>query len=133
MRIGLIGLPRSGKTTVFNALTRSEAPIAAHANSRVEPNMAVVKVPDERVDRLSEIYIPRKTIYAKVELVDFAGLGEGAAKEGAFTSAAMAMIRHMDALALVVRHFQYDLLGNPTPLKDMDRINDELTLSDLMV
>ncbi|MCJ7594822.1 MAG: 50S ribosome-binding GTPase, partial [Desulfobacterales bacterium] len=133
MKIGLLGLPRSGKTTVFNALTKSEAPVAAHSNGRAEPNIAVVKVPDERVDRLSEIYIPRKTIYATVELVDFAGLAEGAAKEGAFTSAAMVMIRNMDALAVVVRHFQDDLLGTPTPLKDMAGIDDELTLSDLMV
>jgi len=133
MRIGLLGLPRSGKTTVFNALTKSEVPVAAPSNGKTEPNIAVVKVVDERVDRLSEIYFPRKTTYATVELVDFAGLAEGAAKKGTFTSAAMAMVRNMDALALVVRHFEDDLLGAAAPLKDMARMEDELALSDLMV
>jgi len=83
--------------------------------------MAVVKVPDERVDRLSEIYIPRKTIYATVALVDFAGLAEGAAKEGPFSDPAMAIIKNIDALALVVRNFHDDLLGPPTPLQDIGR------------
>lgn len=132
MKIGLLGLPRSGKTTVFNALTKAEAPVA-HSNGKAEPNLAVIRVLDERVDRLSEIYDPRKTVYATVEFVDFVGVAESADRKDTFSSAAMAMIKNMDALALVVRNFNDDLLGNPTPLEDVREINDEITLADLMV
>jgi GTP-binding protein YchF len=132
MRIGLLGLPRSGKTTVFNALTKAEAPVA-HSNGKAEPNLAVIRVLDERVDRLSEIYDPRKTVYATVEFVDFVGLAESAERKDTFSGAAMAMIKNMDALALVVRNYNDDLLGDPTPLEDVRKLNDELTLSDLIV
>jgi ribosome-binding ATPase len=132
MKIGLLGLPRSGKTTVFNALTKAEAP-TAHSNGKAEPNISVVKVLDARVDRLSEIYDPRKTVYATVEFVDFGGLTESAERKDTFSGAAMAMIKNMDALALVIRNFKDDLLGDPTPLEDVRKINDELTLSDLIL
>lgn len=132
MKIGLLGLPRSGKTTVFNALTKAEAPVA-QSNGKAEPNLAVIRVLDERVDRLSEIYDPRKTVYATVEFVDFVGLEESTDRKDTFCGAAMAMIKNMDALALVVRNFNDDLLGNPNPLEDVRKINDELTLSDLIV
>jgi hypothetical protein len=132
MKIGLLGLPRSGKTTVFNALTKAKAPMA-HSNGKTEPNISVVKVLDERVDRLSEIYDPRKTVYATVEFVDFVGLGEHAERKDIVSGAAMAMIKNMDALALVIRNFNDDLLGNPTPIEDVRKINEELILSDLIV
>ena len=132
MKIGLLGLPRSGKTTVFNALTKAEAPVA-HSNGKAEPNVSVVKVLDERVDRLSEIYDPRKTIYTSVEFVDFVGLAESAERKDTFSGAAMATIKNMDALALVVPNFSDDLLVIPTPLEDVRKISDELTLSDLIV
>lgn len=132
MKIGLLGLPGSGKTTVFNALTKAEASVAC-PNGKSEPNLAVIKVMDERVDRLSEIYDPKKTVYATVEFVDFVGFEESAQKKDAFTGAAMTLIRTMDALALVVRNFSDDVLGVPTPLEDLRKIHDELTLSDLMV
>lgn len=132
MKIGLLGLPRSGKTTVFNALTKAEAPVAL-SNGKAEPNISVVKVPDERVDRLSEIYDPRKTVYATVEFVDFVGLADSADRKDTFSSAAMAMIKTMDALALVVRDFSDDLLGEQAPLEDLRKITDELMLSDLIV
>jgi len=132
MKIGLLGLPRSGKTTVFNALTKAEAPVA-HSNGKADPNLAVIRVLDERVDRLSEIYDPRKTVYATVEFVDFVGLAESAERKDTFSGAAMAMIKNMDALALVVRNYNDDLLGDPTPLEDVRKLNDELTLSDLIV
>ena len=131
MKIGLLGLPRSGKTTVFNALTKAEAPVA-HSNGKAEPNISVVKVLDERVDRLSEIYNPSKTVYATVEFVDFVGLEESSDGKDIFSGAAMAMIKTMDALALVVRNFN-DLLGVPTPLEDVRKINEEVMLSDLIV
>ena len=131
MKIGLLGLPRSGKTTVFNALTKTEVP-TAHSNGKAEPNVSVVKVLDERVARLSEIYDPRKTVYATVEFVDFVGLVESAERKDTFSIAAMAMIKTMDALALVIRNFNDDLVGVPTPLEDLQKITDELMLSDLI-
>ncbi|MGE5842646.1 MAG: redox-regulated ATPase YchF [Deltaproteobacteria bacterium] len=132
MKIGLLGLPRSGKTTVFNALTKAEAPVAS-PNGKAEPNVSVVRVLDERVDRLSEIYDPRKTVYATVEFVDFAGLAESDERKDVFSGAAMAMIKNMDALALVIRNFKDDLVGDRTPIEDLRKINDELMLSDLIV
>jgi ribosome-binding ATPase len=133
MRIGLIGLQGSGKTTVFNALTKMEAPIAARAKGRVEPNMAMIRVMDERVDRLSILYHPRKTVYATIELADFTGLAEGAGRGETFSAAAMGAIKTMDALIAVVRNFEEEYLGPPAPLEDLRRISDELILSDLMV
>ena len=132
MRIGLIGLPRSGRTTVFSALTKSDAAVSSRAKGN-EPNVAVVKVLDERVERLSEMYVPKKTIYATVEVVDFAGLKEAPAREGSLSSAETGRIRIMDALALVVRNFDDGLLGSPTPLKDIQQTNDELILQDLIL
>jgi GTP-binding protein YchF len=132
MKIGLLGSSRSGKTTVFNALTKAEVPVA-HSNGKAEPNISVVSVLDERVDRLSEIYDPRKTVYATVEFVDFVGVAESAERKDTFSGAAMAMIKNMDALALVIRHFKDDLLGDSNPREDVRKINDELTLSDLIV
>lgn len=132
MKIGLIGLQGSGKTTVFNALTRSEAPIA-HTGGKAEPNVAIVKVLDERVDRLSEVYIPKKTVYATVEFVDFAGIGKNGTKEGAPAASSVSMMRNMDALALVLRNFQNGMPDGPSPSEEIGLINDELLISDLIV
>jgi GTP-binding protein YchF len=133
MKIGLIGLPNSGKTTVFNALTGSEAPVTAYSSDRAKPHIAIVNVKDERVKRLSEMYNPMKTVYATVEFVDFAGLSAGSAREGIFSGEAMGMMRMMDAFALVVRSFKEDLVGPPTPLKDMGQVEEELLVSDMIV
>lgn len=133
MKIGLIGLTNSGKTTIFNALTRSEAEVTAYANAKAEPNLAVVDVADERVDRLVGIYNPKKTVYATLELVDFVGLAEGAAKADLFSSAALGQIRTMDALAHVVRNFPDDLGEEANPLEDIRKMDEELVLSDLMI
>jgi len=133
VKIGLVGLPGSGKTTVFNALTRMEAPVAGKSNGKTEPNVAVVKVTDDRVTRLSEIYLPRKTVYASVEFADFTGLEEGAGKCAAFSSAAAGIIKTMDALTLVIRNFEDEFKGFPSPLEDLRQIQDELVLADLIV
>lgn len=133
MRIGLIGLPNSGKTTIFNALTGSEAEVTPYGGSRGEPNVAVVQVIDPRVTRLSEIYRPKKTAYAAVEFIDFRGVDEGSAGEGLFSASSMGLIKNADALALVVRNFQDPLAGDPSPMKDIGEINGELLLSDLMI
>ena len=133
MKIGLVGLANSGKTTIFNALTKSEAEVTAYANAKAEPNLAVVDVADERVDRLSGIYLPKKTVYATLELVDFVGLAAGAAKADLFSGAALGQIRTMDALAHVVRNFPDDLGEEATPLEDIRKMDEELTLADLMI
>jgi len=133
MKIGLIGLPNSGKTTIFNALTRSEAEVTSYANTRAEPNLAVVDVEDDRVDRLSAIYRPKKTVRATVELVDFVGLSEGSAREGLFSGEAMTLVRNADALALVVRRFTDALCDPPTPVQDVAEIEDELIIADMIV
>jgi GTP-binding protein YchF len=133
MKIGLIGLPNSGKTTVFNALTKMEAAVTAYATRSEKPNLAVVEVEDERVGRLSQIYQPRKTVYATIELVDFAGLNQGSAREGLFSSEAMTLIKNTDAVAVVLRNFTDSSGESPTPLQDLETIYDELALSDMIV
>ena len=133
MKIGFIGLPNSGKTTIFNALTKSKAEITAYANTRGEPNLAVVEVIDERVIRLAEIYRPKKTTYAAIEFIDFAGLSEGSGKGDAFSGTAMGLIKGVDALALVIRNYPDDLMGMPSPLQDMDQIDLEMLVSDLAI
>jgi GTP-binding protein YchF len=133
MKIGLIGLPGSGKTTIFNALTKMEAPVAAKSNGKAEPNVAVLKVMDDRVTRLSEIYHPRKTVYATVEFADFTGPAGEAGKGAAFSAAAAGTIKTMDALTLVLRNFEDECTGPPSPLEDLRRIEEELLLSDLIV
>ena len=133
MDIGLIGLPNSGKTTIFNSLARSHAEVSSYANSKSEPNRAVLEVADDRVANLSEMYKPEKATYAVIELIDFAGLTQGAAREGLFSSSSMGLIKNTDAIALVVRHFRDDLTENPTPLRDLEKLEEELLISDLII
>jgi len=133
MNIGLIGLANSGKTTIFNALSRSRAQVTAYANSRSEPNRSVVEVADSRVAALSDMYKPKKTTYAAIELIDFMGLTEGSAKEGLFSDSSMGLIKNTHALAIVVRHFRDEQMGSPTPLSDIQKIDEELLISDLII
>lgn len=133
MKIALVGLPNSGKTTLFNALTKSTAQVAAYTNSRAEPNLAAVTVADERVSRLSGIYQPKKTTYASVEFIDFAGFAGDAGRDGGFSTKAMELLKNADALALVIRNFDDQTAGPPDPLRDIGNIDVELLLPDLMV
>ncbi len=133
MKIGLIGLPLSGKTTIFNALTNSGADTNPYAGSKAEPNVAVVNVRDARITYLSGLYEPKKTTYATIEITDFAGISGDAEKKEIFSGKGMALIKTMQALALVLRNFRDDLRGNPSPLEDLGRIESELLLSDLIV
>lgn len=133
MNVGLIGLANSGKTTVFNALTRAEAQVTAYTNSKSQPNRAVVEVADNRVSILSDIYQPKKTTYAVIELIDFAGLTQGSAQEDLFAGSSMTLIKDTDALAIVVRHFHDNSEENPTPLQDIEKIDEELLISDLII
>ena len=133
MNIGLIGLPNSGKTTIFNALTKSDVQITPYTDSKSEPNRAILEVADDRVATLSKMYKPKKTTFAVIELIDFVGLSQGSAKDGLFTSSAMGLIKNTDALAFVVRHFRDDLAENINPWRDIEKLDGELLISDLII
>ena len=137
MRIGIIGLPNSGKTTVFNVLTGGHAPTTAYAGGTFQVNTAVVNVPDVRVDSLSAMYKPKKTTYARVEYADIAGLS-GATDESRTVSLSgelMNAIGNNDALLHVVRAFEEATAPHPLetvdPVRDIAMLDAELTLSDL--
>jgi len=132
MKIGIIGLAGSGKTTVFNALTGSKADTDLYSG-KVEPNLAVVEVKDERVTRLSQMYQPRKTIYANIELIDFAGLAKESAKKELYSGKAMGLIKNVHALALVLRNFRSEMYGPAAPVADLESIESELLLNDLII
>jgi len=133
MKIGLLGLANSGKTTIFNTLTKSEAEVNAYTSNKAEPNIAIVDVGDERIDILSDMYNPKKKTYATIELVDFIGFTGDSAREGSISNAQMSLIKTMDALAMVIRNFSDELISEPTPQMDVDTIDTELILSDLIV
>lgn len=134
MKLGIIGLPQSGKTTIFNALTRGDTPTNASAG-RIEVHTAVVDVPDPRVDKLSAMFKPRKTIYAKVTYADIAGLESGAAKSG-ISGQLLNQLAQMDAFLHIVRCFESDLAPHPAgsidPARDTVSMLDELLLNDLV-
>ena len=134
MKLGIIGLPQSGKTTMFNALTRGDTPTTASAG-RIEVHTAVVDVPDPRVDKLSGMFNPKKTIYAKVTYADIAGLEGGAAKSG-ISGQLLNQLAQMDGFLHVVRCFESELVPHPTgsvnPARDVDTMLSELLLNDLI-
>jgi GTP-binding protein YchF len=131
MRLGIIGLPQSGKTTIFNALTRGKQPITASAG-RMEVHTAVVDVPDGRVDKLSAIFKPRKTIYAKVTYADVAGLEGGTKTEIAGTL--LNQLSQMDGFIHVVRGFVDENVphsqGSVNPARDLRSMDEEFILND---
>src|SRR5512139_1714563 len=134
MKLGIIGLSQAGKTTIFNAVTRGHAPTTASAG-RFEVHTAVVDVPDGRVARLSAMFKPRKTIYAKVTYADIAGLESGAAKTG-ISGQLLNQLTQMDGFLLVVRGFQDENVAHPAgsvnALRDLDAMTSELLLNDLI-
>src|SRR5690349_13658253 len=138
LTIGIIGLPQSGKTTLFNALTKAGAPISGYATSTVQANMAIVQVPDARLQPLAEIFNPRKVTPTTVEFVDVAGMGQseqsGKQKQG-LSAEFLGHIRNADALAIVLRTFANDnvphIYQNIDPYRDMESLNAELSLTDL--
>ena len=135
MQLGIIGLPQSGKTTLFNALTRGNMPTGI-SGGKVEVHTAVVDVPDERVDVLSEIFKPKKIVYAKVTYADIAGL-EGKAAEKGISGPLMNTLAHMDGFIHVVRHFSNPSVphetGSVDPLRDLSVMDGELILNDLIL
>ncbi len=134
MKLGIIGLPQSGKTTIFNALTRGNTPTTASAG-RIEVHNAVVEVPDPRVDKLSAMFNPKKTIYAKVTYADIAGLETGSAKSG-ISGQLLNQLNQMDGLILIVRGFNDESVMHPSgtvnPVRDVDTMLTELLLNDLI-
>jgi GTP-binding protein YchF len=134
MKLGIIGLPQSGKTTIFNALTRGNTPTTASAG-RFEVHTAVVDVPDPRVDKLSAMFKPKKTIYAKVTYADIAGLETGTAKTG-ISGQLLNQLAQMDGFILIVRAFADDNVLHPSGSvnapRDVEMMVGELLLNDLI-
>jgi GTP-binding protein YchF len=132
MRLGIIGLPQSGKTTTFNALTRGHQPLST-SGGRFDVHTGVVDVPDTRVDRLSDLFKPKKTIYAKVTYADIAGL-EG--NQSAISGQLLNILTQMDGLVHVVRCFEDVSVPHPSgsvnPLRDIATMDAELLLNDLI-
>ncbi|MGC9469533.1 MAG: redox-regulated ATPase YchF [Anaerolineae bacterium] len=135
MELGIMGLPTSGKTTVFNALTRSQRPTTAASTGRLELVSGVVDVPDPRVDRLSALYQPRKTTYAKVTYVDIAGLDQDFGKTG-LSGELRNKIAPMDAFVLVIRAFEDErvphVFESIDPQRDLDHLHGEFMLADMI-
>jgi GTP-binding protein YchF len=130
----IIGLPASGKTTVFNALTRSEAQTGTYAANPDEPNLATVKVPDARLDRLTAMFQPQRKVQADVQYLDVAGVAKGIAEKG-MSGVLLGHLSEADALLLVVRAFTDENVphgeGSVDPLRDVETLQLELLFSDL--
>ncbi len=135
MKIGIVGLPNVGKSTLFNAVTGAGAAAANYPFCTIEPNVGTVIVPDERLDYLAEMYHPKKYTPATVEFVDIAGLVEGASKGEGLGNKFLSHIREVDAIVHVVRCFDSDdishVSGSVDPIRDIEIIDLELILSDI--
>ena len=137
MKLGIVGLPNVGKSTLFNAITQAGAESANYPFCTIEPNVGTVLVPDERIDKLVEMYDPDKTTYAVIEFVDIAGLVKGASKGEGLGNKFLSNIREVDAIVHVVRAFEDGNIvhvdGSVDPVRDIETINYELIMSDLEI
>ena len=135
MKLGIVGLPNVGKSTLFNAITNANAQAANYPFCTIEPNTGIVPVPDKRVDWLADLYHPKKITYATVEFVDIAGLVRGASKGEGLGNRFLSHIREVDALVHVVRCFEdgnvVHVDGGVDPERDMETISLELILADM--
>ena len=135
MKIGIVGLPNVGKSTMFNSITKAGAECANYPFCTIEPNVGVVPVPDERIDNLAKMYNPQKITHAVVEFVDIAGLVKGASKGEGLGNKFLSHIREVDAICQVVRCFEdpnvVHVDGSIDPLRDIETINLELIFADM--
>lgn len=135
MKLGIVGLPNVGKSTLFNAITKAGAESANYPFCTIEPNIGVVSVPDERLDNLAKLYPSEKVIPTAIEFLDIAGLVKGASTGEGLGNKFLANIREVDAIVHVVRCFESDDIvhvdGNIDPARDINVINLELMLSDI--
>ncbi|HEV8150312.1 MAG TPA: redox-regulated ATPase YchF [Gemmatimonadales bacterium] len=137
LRLGIVGLPNVGKSTLFNALTDAKAAVANYPFATVEANTGSVQVPDSRLDAIAELVKPKRTVPATVEFVDIAGLAQGASRGEGLGNQFLGNIREVDAIVHVIRCFEdpdvQHALGGIDPVRDRDIINLELGLADLAV
>lgn len=134
MKLGVVGLPNVGKSTLFNAITNAGAQAANYPFCTIEPNVGVVPVPDKRLDVLAEMYHPEKYTPTSIEFVDIAGLVKGASRGEGLGNKFLSHIREVDAIVHVVRCFEGDVVhvdGSVDPVRDLETINLELIFADL--
>lgn len=135
MKLGIVGLPNVGKSTLFNSITKAGAECANYPFCTIEPNVGVVPVPDERLDELAKMYNPEKVTHAIIEFVDIAGLVKGASKGEGLGNKFLSHIREVDSIVQVVRCFEDPNIvhvdGSVNPLRDIETINLELIFADI--